>query len=430
MYFMDSLADNTSTYHYRVRGVTAFDETGPPSESVSGKGRELLPYVPYINSAVINSSGDLEIEWEFDRQGENLIKGFELNHSDNSEKNYTAVMKDIEKNRRNVLFDKNKLKPANYFTVSAIPYEGEPRKSFPVLVQPADSIPPSIPTGLRGEIDSAGIVTLWWNKNTETDLLGYKVYRTFLKTGEAMPLFDAALRDTVFKDTVDMHNLNLKVYYTVSSIDLRYNQSDLSPMLEMEKPDLIPPSSPVISGYRVRKDGIEIQWINSPDAGVVQHRVWRREKGEGYMPVTLLTSVTDSAVRKYIDTSAMTGIHYVYTVTATKKNWLESSHSNNLTAFTGYPKQQAADLDYFNAVVDKQNQMLKLTWSDKLQNVRYYELYKGADSENVSLWKTLSGDKHEVVDESISPNTTYKYIIRAILKDGKNAGNKSLKIKY
>jgi hypothetical protein len=430
MYFIDSLADNLVKYYYRVKGITTFGETGPPSDSVAGKGILSVQYTPKITKTLLNDNGDLEIEWEFDGSGNNLIKSFELNRSDNSEKGYITEIQDIEKEKRRLLFDKNKLKPSNYFTITAIPYEGEPRKSFPVLVQPVDSIPPSIPAGLQGEIDSAGIVTLLWNKNMEDDLLGYKVHRSFLKNGEAIPLFDIALRDTVYRDTVDVHNLNRKVYYTLSAVDMRYNQSDLSPVLELEKPDMIPPSSPVISEYRIRKDGIEIEWINSPDADVVQHRVWRREKGTGYMPAILLKSVTDSAVKNCVDTSAVTGVHYVYTVTAMKKNLLESSHSNGLAAFTNYPKQQSMDLDFFNAVVDKQNKMIKLTWDNKLQNVQYYELYKGVTDENISLWKTVQSDKHEVIDSEISSNTTYQYIIRAILKDGKNTGNKTLKIKY
>jgi fibronectin type 3 domain-containing protein len=430
MYFMDSLTDNSMIYHYRVTGITPFGETGPPSESVSGHGRELLSYTPYIKRAATNDSGDLEIEWEFERDGERFIKGFELNRSDNSEKGYTVIMKDIKPDKRSLLIENSKLQPSNYFTLTAIPHEGEPRKSFPVLVQPVDSIPPSIPTGLSGEIDSAGIVTLSWNKNSEIDLLGYKVLRTFLKDGEAIPLFDIALRDTVYRDTVDVRSLNRKVYYTISSVDLRYNQSDLAPVLELEKPDIILPSSPVISGYKIRKDGIEIQWINSTDAGVIQHRVWRRVKSEGYEPVTLLKSVTDSALKSYVDTSATTGVRYIYTVTAMKKNWLESLPSNDLTAFTNYSGQQTTDLDYFNAVVDKQNKMLKLTWNDKLRDVNYYELYKGANNENISLWKTVQGDKHEIIDDNLIPNTTYQYLIRAILKDGKNTKRKSLKIKY
>ena len=38
-YKTDTLDNNAATYFYRVRGMNAFGETGPPSETVSGKGR-------------------------------------------------------------------------------------------------------------------------------------------------------------------------------------------------------------------------------------------------------------------------------------------------------------------------------------------------------------------------------------------------------
>jgi fibronectin type 3 domain-containing protein len=428
MYFVDSLTDNTTKYYYRICGITPFGELGPPSDSITGKGVRQLLYTPHISKATLDNSGEMELEWEFDESGNDLVKSFELSRSDFPDKYYTTVLRDIDPARRSLLF--KELNPTNYFIITAIPHKGEPRKSFPILVQPADSLPPAVPSKLQGNIDSAGIVTVWWNKNTEVDLLGYKVYRSFLKDVEPVPLFDIALKDTVYKDTVNINNLNRKVYYTLSAVDLRYNQSDLAPLLELEKPDIIPPSSPVISGYKVRKDGIEIQWINSSDTSVIQHRIWRHDKRAGYMPKTLLKSITDKSVTNYIDTSATVGTHYIYTVTAMKRNWLESPPSNSLTAFTNYPKQKTMDLDRFNAIVDKQNKMLKLTWSDKLQNVNYYELYKGMNNENISLWKTVQGDKREIIDDNLLLSTTYRYLIRAILKDGKNTKSKSLTIKY
>ncbi|MDR1169706.1 MAG: hypothetical protein LBK97_02600 [Prevotellaceae bacterium] len=428
MYFLDSLIDNTAKHYYRICGITPFGEIGPPSDSIAGKGVRMLSHAPGISKVNLNSRGEMELEWEFDERENDLVKSFELSRSDSPDKHYITVLGNMEPARRSLLF--KELNPANYFIITAVPYEGEPRKSFPVLVQPADSIPPAIPLELQGKIDSAGIVTVRWKKNTEADLLGYKIYRSFLKDDEPVPLFDIALKDTVYKDAVDINSLNRKVYYTLSAVDLRYNQSDFSKLLELEKPDIIPPASPVISGYKVREDGIEIQWINSSDANVTQHRVWRHEKGTGYMPETLLKSIDNMSVTNYVDTSATAGVSYVYAVTALKSNWLESPPSNELTVFTGFSKRQNMELDYFNAVVDRQNKMLKLEWSDKLQDVQYYELYKSENGENMSLWKALQSDQHEIIDNNLSPNTIYQYIIRAVLKNGKNTKSKSVKIKY
>ena len=284
---------------------------------------------------------------------------------------------------------------------------------------------------MQGVIDSTGIVTLTWDANTEADLLGYKVYRAFTKGEELMPLFDLAWEATVYHDTVSVHNLNSKVYYAISSVDMRYNQSDMAPTVELEKPDLIRPSSPVISGYRVKDEGIEISWINSPDEGVALHNIYREQKRDSigaYIP--LLTTISDTTITSYIDMEVMPNTRYIYSVTAAKKNGLESDASNMLTAFTNKAPKQNMAIDRFDAIVDKTNRMLKLTWVDKLQNVLHYEIYKGQDDKGVSLWKTIPAGQYDVLDEELFVSTTYKYIIRAILQGGKNTQSKELIIKY
>lgn len=428
MYYIDSVADNAIKYYYRVVGITAFGETGQPSDSIVGKGKQLLAYVPHITRSVVNDEGKLELEWEFDERGNALISGFKLNRSDSPDNGYAIAVADIKPTQRSLVFDK--LSASNYFTISAVPKEGEPVASFPVLIQPVDSFPPAIPKGLKGTVDSAGVVTLTWNKNTEPDMLGYKLYRAQVKGEELMPLFDIALQDTVYRDTVDVKTLNRKVYYAVASLDMRYNHSDKSPVVELEKPDLLKPSPPVISGYRVKDEGIEISWVNSSDEGVVQHRIYRKEKASADTLPSLLVSIADTSVHRYVDTSAVTNVRYGYTLTAQKKNGLESDVSNMLTAFTNKPKRQQLVIDRFDAVVDKTNRLLKLTWNDRLQNVKYYELYKSTDGQNMSQWKTVSGEQHEVMDENLMVNVTYQYLIRAIMKDGKNTSTKELTIKY
>jgi fibronectin type 3 domain-containing protein len=428
MYFMDSLANNTDTYYYRVAGITPFGEIGLYSDSISGRGKELFQYVPNINHTEINPSGDLDIGWEFDEKGNALIKGFELKHSQNSEV-YETIIGDIAPEIRSLPVEKEKLSLSNYFVITAIPHEGEPSSSFPVFVQLVDSIPPAVPAGLAGTVDSSGTVTLRWDKNVEQDLYGYKVFRAHLEDEELIPLFDIALRDTVYRDTVQIDNLNRHVYYAVASLDMRYNQSDLTPRIELEKPDIVPPSSPAISEYRITDEGIEISWKNSSSAGVASHRIYRKNKDAGSFPI-LLATIVDTAQTRYIDTSAVAGVYYIYTATALKNNKLESGPSNEITLVTIRTKHENAGIDRFDAIVDRQNKMLKLIWTDKLQDVMHYEIYKGTNDRKASLWKTLNNGEHEIIDDKLHIHTDYVYIIRAILKSGKNTTSKSLNIKY
>jgi fibronectin type 3 domain-containing protein len=428
IYFVDSLANNTDVYYYRIVGRTIFGETGPPSDSISGQGKDLSMYIPNINYTNINESGNLELGWEFDERGNTVIKGFELQRSPD-ENEYETLVADISSETRSLTVAGEKLLPSNYFMITAIPNEGTPLSSFPVLVQPVDSVPPAVPTGLHGTIDSSGTVILRWNKNTEKDLQGYKVFRAQLEGEELIPLFDIAVMDTIYRDSIQIDNLNREVYYAVASMDLRYNQSDLSPRIELIKPDIVPPSPPVISGYRIRDEGIEINWENSSGAGVANHRIWRKNENDESSRI-LLATIGNIEQTNYIDTSVVAGVRYVYTVTALKNNMLESSPSNGMTLVTIRTNHENEGIERFDAIVDKQNKMLKLLWTDKLQDVLYYEIYRGTVDRKASLWRTLKNGEHETIDDKLNINTEYLYIIRAILKSGKNTASKSLKIKY
>lgn len=426
MYFMDSLARNNVPFYYRICGTTAFGEVGPPSGVVQGEGKTSLTYVPQITGSMVNDQGSLNLEWEFDERGNSLIKGFVLNQSGVSNKDFVPVVQDIPPTTRSLNYAK--LDASNYFTITAIGFDGRTSESFPILVQPLDTVPPAIPKGLQGRVDSMGVVTLTWNKNTETDLLGYKLYRGFTKNEERMPLFDIALQDTVYRDTVNVHNLNSKVYYSLSAADKRYNQSNQSTPVELEKPDFIRPSSPMISGYKITDTGIEISWINSPDEGVNQHRIYRREK-EGFQSTWLLSTIMDTSVHTFTDTTVVAGVRYSYTVTALKHNWLESPHSPAVGLFSNKVKKQVQSIDRFDAVVDKENRMIKLLWKDKLTDVIQYELYKSEDGQPLSLWKIVPQGLYEVLDEGMYINARYQYMIRALLKNG-STSTKSLTINY
>jgi hypothetical protein len=57
IFYTDTLQNNDTKYFYRVKGLTAFGETGPPSATVSGEGKQVLAFVPNIKNAdILNDS--------------------------------------------------------------------------------------------------------------------------------------------------------------------------------------------------------------------------------------------------------------------------------------------------------------------------------------------------------------------------------------
>ena len=246
--YSDKLEQNGKTYHYRIRGIDAFGEISEPSKAIFGKGIDVLEYSPQIVAKSTSKKDEVDLEWEFPKDGENKIVGFQILKSESEAGVFELVKDKILPTTRKEKF-KTPLQPSNYFMINAVAPNGSIRSSFPALVQVIDSIAPMPPIEIKGEVDSLGIVKLKWKKNAEADLYGYKVFRGYFKNQEFSQLTKLVLIPNSFKDTINMKALNSKVYYKIIALDNRYNESKFSEIIEIKKQDKIPPSSPVISDY-------------------------------------------------------------------------------------------------------------------------------------------------------------------------------------
>ncbi|GHS84708.1 hypothetical protein FACS1894201_03470 [Bacteroidia bacterium] len=423
MLYVDSLSKNNQRVYYRVSGISIFEEVGQPSDSVYGYGLSKLYSAPAITRAVVNDSGSMEIAWTFEEQDPLLIAHFELNQSLQVDEHYEIVQQIDKSNRRTVY---SKLYSNNYFTVSAVSIHGDKTSSFPVLVQPADMSPPAKPTGLRGSIDTTGNVLLSWDANMESDLQGYRVYRAFNLNEDLVLLCDSLILTNTVADEVEVMNLNATVYYAVSAVDYVFNHSVLSDVLSIEKPDLVPPTAPFIVNGIVHPEGVEITWENSMSRNVHSHQLYRRRQGQ--QADSALVAEFQDVQQRYEDNSVEDGIGYTYWMQAVKKNGLKSPLSNTIDVIAKRVKELS--FKSFDAIVDNQNNIIKLMWVCDVPNIERYELYRATDNGAPTLWKRLNSQTTEVIEEGVQAQKQYSYTLRGITKDGKALKTKELKIKY
>jgi hypothetical protein len=119
-----------------------------------------------------------------------------------------------------------------YIVRSVVQVEGnelESSDSQPVTVTPRDIFPPAAPQGLvaallPGSAPGTAVVDLSWSMNLETDLAGYRVYRSEqegtkgqLVTSELLPT--PAVRDTSVEP-------GHRYWYTVTAVDRTGNESE------------------------------------------------------------------------------------------------------------------------------------------------------------------------------------------------------------
>jgi len=411
IFYIDSIANNIN-YSYRIQGIDLFGETGPYSEIISGKGKDELKVVPHLTIKEFPEDNTAKLTWEFPVENEKEISGFEINRSDDDE-TYTTIIKNISPKNRSV--EVRKLSPSNYFTISAIGKKGSKTTSQSMLVQPVDSIPPAKPLELKGIIDSTGVVKLNWLKNKEKDLLGYRIYRAYNAEEEYSQLTVSPYENNSYQDAVVVENLNSKVYYKIMAVDLHYNMSVFSDVLIIEKPDVIPPTSPVFKNYEVNDGKVYLEWANSSSTDAEKLLLYRKENNEtDWMLILEDIKKTEN----HTDSKVVEGNQYSYKMVAKDRHALQSAPSPILNVIV--PKASVLPaVKGLYAQVNLSEKNIKLTWSYEQKEADSFEIYRAEENQPLQLKKTQSVSIKFFVDENCTINTTYKYAVRPLFKDGR-----------
>jgi uncharacterized protein len=423
IFYIDSIANN-KPYSYRIQGISSFGELGPYSEIITGKGASILKFVPHLTVKDFKDDNTVTLSWEFPEEGNNEITGFELNRSDSDDGKYTTVIKNIPERNRSVTY--NKLSSTNYFTLTAIGKQGGNRTSFPMLVQPVDSIPPAKPLGLKGVIDSLGVVKIIWTPNKEKDLMGYRIYKANNPDEEYSQLTISPSEPNKYEDKVIIKSLNSKVYYKVIAVDYHYNMSLFSDPLIIKKPDVIPPASPAFTKYEIKDESVFLEWANSQSEDVSVHQLYRKENDQKDWSLILETKNKEE---KFQDKTAIEGNTYKYAIFAKDESNLISNASPEVGLFV--PKFSVMpSVKGFFAQANKTTNTIDLSWEYPNNEVDSFEIYKASDKEPLQLMQIVTGKFRQLSDPTITINTNYKYGIRAIFKDGRSSKMDFFSLKF
>lgn len=437
MVFNDMKVTQRTKYFYRIRGINVFGINSDPGTVISGICLPDIHALPRIKS-IDTLAGKFIVNWTMADSVKKLVKQYEISVSETGNDSTYKKIFTFPATKDSITAFDFKPSPSNYFILRAINKKsGQYTESFPYLYQLNDSTPPALPTGLNGIIDKNGNVTLNWASNKEPDFLAYKVYRSFSNTAKYSLLTGEPINETTFKEKLPLNQLNTDIYYKVSALDNRYNESGLSEPIHLNRPDTIPPAIAALLGVKMNNNkSIEIRWKRSFSKDVVGYALSRKAGGDSLATWTQIATpaATDSV---YSDMNVDPAISYAYKIQAVDKGALKSGFSNELSYQA--PAKAAAKvkiLSNLNAYTSRgEKKYIELNWNINKQtaeNIREFWVYRvmNGNEAEIALQSVIPGNAKIFDDDDVHENTRYTYYIKAMYKTGGSSDLEKINVDY
>jgi hypothetical protein len=210
---------------------------------------------------------------------------------------------------------------------------------------------------------------------------------------------------------------------------MRFNISEPSDILVLDKPDKIPPAAPIFKDYDNKDGKVYLKWIRSYSEDVVGYSLRRREKGqEKWIEIKQI----NDTIQEFTDNRVENRKTYQYAILAKDKsnNWSSLDHSTITVQFLDFTPVKV--ISFLQGVPDRENKKIVLTW-DYVKNknkVLGLSIYKNVKGTPPTLWKELNGDVFTLDDKDLKINQELEYHLVPNLESDSPAKAENLTVIY
>jgi fibronectin type 3 domain-containing protein len=407
---------NYKKFKYRVIGITPFGESSEPSFPVTVNARDLTPPLPaIISKATEIEKQQMRIEWTLPAVSPDL-KYLKVGRSTSNDGEYKLISPELNKTTLSYI-DKEPIDfKGVYYKVFAYDTAGNYSQSLPFYGILVDSLPPAIPLGLSGFVDTNSVVHLKWELGKEPDLMGYRVYFANSPDHEFSVLTSQVHLDTVYHDTIQKVTLTKNIYYSIAAVDFNYNHSKKSPWIKIRRLDVIAPDAPIFKNVEVQDSSVFLAWHNSSSDDVAEHILYRKISGEkdfialakwkGYPPKT-----------EYVDKQVVPKTFYEYAMVAIDSSNLKSDLSP-LVSIRTFDRGIRPGVEALTISYDDKLKANVIKWNYTAQGKYSFLLYRGYQNFGITKYVKINSSDRSFIDRNLVGKGTYTYAIKAVYDDG------------
>lgn len=419
--FVDSV-DNYKPFYYRIIGIDAFGDESTPSNIVLAKGQDRTPPdVDKITTSLDENSGQVTIEWDHQDMAElrqALI--YKRDHFDKAKVIYQS-----ESSFSKTISDESVQDGVSDYFLVLIDTAGNIGQSVKSTVYKKDNTPPLAPQGLKSDIDTSGLITLTWEQGPDRDIIGYFLYSADHKGKNFIKLNQEKHPLRVYVDSVNPHQLTQYRYYKVAAIDKGGNIGPYSDVLEVRRPDKVPPAPALFYNYKVDTSGIFLGITPSSSRDVVRHILYRTREDGNREEIRVFTNDMQPI---FWDRDLASNTRYTYQLVAEDHSGLQSSTEHSTLVLTSYDTRVTYRPKLSLSATDNG---VEISIIDDIPGSDYrIEIFRSINDSKYTPSKYLNGE-FEYVDPvpQGDDQKIVKYRARILYRDGKRSkigGEKSI----
>jgi fibronectin type 3 domain-containing protein len=434
-FYADATVNNSMLYRYCVAGIDFFGRETRWSAPVEARPTDKTP--PLFPDKVAGEADKLRVNltWSNRWQSDDMW-GYYVYRGTSYYKPFERVSLLLP--AADSAYTDSVPEPGSYYYyVAAVDVAGNEGKSVKISVEVPDVFPPAKPHVTSVTADS-GRITIAWRRNTERDLMGYRLYRASDGASSLayVPINPTPLTDTVFTDKLPFVAKNY-FYYRLYAIDKAYNRSEPADVVHARMPDVVAPQQPFIKQVRQEENTLVVEWIPNTDDDLMGYHLYRFEADKSASEaVQVNATLLNARVFRLTDRFAAPNVAYKYYLTATDS-------SGNVSAPSGYyggmlvaEEGSAVSVKKLQAKYSRRKNTVALKWKLEPSDDESGEAAKGYKGcvvyrrTGVGAFTPLTGLEKTLTytDRDLLPGQRYYYQVRTYTAGGRSARSATVEV--